>query len=85
MICSGGRGEKAAGRMLGPAVPLGWMRTRGDPHVFFSPSTSSVGGWDVEVPALCCSKNLVEDEGGAETLRMREKDGAEHPGSPAGP
>lgn len=57
----------------------------GDPHVFFSPSTSSMGGRDVEVPALCCSKNLVEGEGGAETLRRREKDGAEHPGSPAGP
>lgn len=76
---------KAAGRMLGPAVLLGWMRTWGGPHVFFSPSISTMGGRDVEVPALCCSNNLVEGEEGAETPRRKEKDGAEHPGSPAGP
>lgn len=44
-----------------------------------------MGGRDVEVPALCCSNNLVEGEEGAETPRRKEKDGAEHPGSPAGP
>ena len=68
-----GRGEKEAGRMLGPAVPLGWMRTQGDPHVFFSPSVSTMGGRDLEVPALCCSKNLVEGEGGSRDSKKERK------------
>lgn len=59
----------------------GWS----DPKVFFFPSIFGVSGQDLKGPALCCSKNLVAGEGGVATLKRKEKDGAEHPGSPAGP
>lgn len=39
-----------------------------------------MSGRELEVPVLCSKKNLVEGEGGAETLRRKEKDGTKHLG-----
>lgn len=69
-----------------PSCPPRWMRTRGDSNVFFS-LPFLAWRW----PGSCglCSvlqHSLVGGGRGAETLlRREEKDGAERPGSPAGP
>ena len=82
-MCSEGE-EREAGRTLGPAVPLGGGE-RGETNVCVSlPFLAWWPGSCSLCSVLRCS--LVGGGPGAETLlRREEKDGAERPGSPAGP
>ena len=75
-------GGDRGGRMLVPAVApqLDESGVGGYPNVFVFPPTFTMSGRKLEVPVLCSKKNLVEGEGGAETLRRKEKDGAKHLG-----
>lgn len=46
--------------MLGPAVPPQLDENVAGRSVFFFPSIFNMSGQDLEISALCCSKNLAE-------------------------
>lgn len=81
-ILRSGREETEAGGCSFQLLPHSWMRAGwgGYPNVFVFPPMFTMSGRKLEVPVLCIQKNLVEGEGGAETLRRKEKDGAKHLG-----
>lgn len=59
LICLG-REERKVERMLGPAVPPQLDENVAGRSVFFFPSIFNMSGQDLEISALCCSKNLAE-------------------------
>lgn len=66
------RGETEAGRVPGLTVPPQLDESTRGPKWFLFSSIFNMSGQNLEVPVLCCSKNLVEDERVAETQKERK-------------